>query len=71
MPKIDTERSERERDAERKQAKALMGVNALPQLEMEEKAKMYVDKKEKEIETDSEKQGDFLTAQKAAPLPSL
>ena len=38
-----------ERDAERKQAKALMGVNELTKLEMEEKAKMYVDKKVKEI----------------------
>ncbi|MCI7129740.1 MAG: hypothetical protein MSA09_04105 [Lachnospiraceae bacterium] len=38
-----------ERDAERKQAKSLMGVNELTKLEMEEKAKMYVDKKVKEI----------------------
>ncbi|MBO5153033.1 MAG: hypothetical protein J6C00_01595 [Eubacterium sp.] len=38
-----------ERDAERKQAKELMGVTELTKEEMEEKAKMYVDKKVKEV----------------------
>ena len=40
-----------ERDAERKQAKALLGVNELTKSEMEEKAKMYVDKGVKEVPT--------------------
>ena len=38
-----------DRDAERKQAKALLGVNELTKSEMEEKAKMYVDKAVKEV----------------------
>ena len=38
-----------QRDAERKQAKALMGVTERTKSEMEERAKMYVDKKVKEI----------------------
>ena len=38
-----------ERDAERKQAKNLLGVTELTKEEMEEKAKMYVDKKVKEV----------------------
>ncbi|MDD7641538.1 MAG: hypothetical protein PUK75_03490 [bacterium] len=38
-----------ERDAERKEAKLQMGVTELTKEEMEEKAKMYVDKKVKEV----------------------
>ena len=38
-----------ERDAERKEAKLQMGVTELTKSEMEEKAKMYVDKKVKEV----------------------
>ena len=38
-----------ERDKQRKQAKESLGVNELTKAEMEEKAKMYVDKKVKEV----------------------